>query len=250
MEGATGQTNKAYGHFEEALTLGRLLAQQNPSAYLPNLANRLNNFGTFEREHQHFAEARGHYEEALKIFQQLAGEQSTGRSDLKDGQAGSGTRWLPEMVITFNNLGDLDMRENRREDARRDFEGALDLSRKLVQRDPDNYLPSLAGALNNLGRLDGLENRLDEAGQHFEGASEIYHRLAQRDARFLPDLAGTLNSLAVVARLQKHPDASLAYYTQALSVYRVLAQHDPSRFSNDVARVGASVAELERERHR
>jgi tetratricopeptide (TPR) repeat protein len=250
LEGATGQTNKAYGHFEEALTLGRQLAQQNPGAYLPNLANRLNNFGTFEREHNRFAEARAHYEEALKIYRQLGVEQSSGLSDSKDGQAGSGMRWLPEMAITLNNLGDLDMRENRRDDARREFEGALDLSRKLVQRDPDHYLPSLAGALNNLGRLDGLENRLDEAREHFEGASEIYHRLAQRDPRFLPDLAGTLNSLAIVARLQKHPDASLGYYTQAMGVYRVLAQHDPSRFSSDVARVGASVAELERERHR
>ncbi len=277
IEDALGQTEKANSHFEEALQIGRQLARQNPNAYLPNLANRLNNFATFERDHNRLAEARAHYEEALKIYQQLA-QQNSGSARAVTSQNASPqnvntqnsnpqnwnpqnvnaqnvnrspSQWSPAMVTTLTNLGALDMVENRRDDARREFESALDLNRQLAQQDPNHFLPELAWSLNNLGRLDGLQNQIDEARGHFEEALEIYHRLAQRDAqidpRFSPDfsreLAETLNSLAIIARQQKRQDASRSYDTEALSIYRVLAQRDPARYKNDVARVEASLGE-------
>ncbi len=229
VERSQRQTDEASQHFEEALTIGRKLAQQEPDKYLPALANRLINLGNFDAEHNRMDEGRQHYEEALKIYRQLAQQDPA---------------YLPNVAATLNNLGLLDRDQKQNAQAYAHFEEALKVYRQVEQQNPDTYLPAMAMVLNNLGKLDGAQNRLDDAKQNFEGALKIYRQLAQGE--YLSDLAGTLTSLGYLNQLQKRSDESRAYYTEAMTIYRKLAQGNSDRYANDLARVEAGLAELER----
>jgi tetratricopeptide (TPR) repeat protein len=70
------------------------MAQQNPDAYLPKVAETLNSLGFVAREQKQLAEARQYYEEALEIRQRLAQQ---------DQDA-----YLPYLATTLNDLGILD----------------------------------------------------------------------------------------------------------------------------------------------
>jgi hypothetical protein len=59
-------------------------------------------------------------------------------------------------------------------------------------------------------------------------------------------LAGALNNLAFVDRLQVRLEQSRVNYTEAMTIYRKLAQGNSDRYANDLARVEAGLAELER----
>jgi tetratricopeptide (TPR) repeat protein len=59
-------------HYEEALQSYRELAQQNPAAYLPDMATTLNEIGNLDRRENRTDEARQNYEEAMQYYHQLA----------------------------------------------------------------------------------------------------------------------------------------------------------------------------------
>jgi len=59
-------------------------------------------------------------------------------------------------------------------------------------------------------------------------------------------LAGTLNNLAFLYEGQNRIEESRADYNEALSLYRKLLRADPNQYAGDVARVEASLKELER----
>jgi tetratricopeptide (TPR) repeat protein len=78
------------------------------------------------------------------------------------------------LTTILNNLGDLDRDQNRRDEARWQYEEALKINRELAEKNPGAYLPEVATTLNNLGNLSRDQNRLDEARRQFEEALEIY----------------------------------------------------------------------------
>ena len=59
-------------HYEEALKIGRQLAQQNPAEYVPEVATTLANLGTVEGRQNRIDEARAHYQEALSLLLKLS----------------------------------------------------------------------------------------------------------------------------------------------------------------------------------
>jgi protein O-mannosyl-transferase len=229
------RTDEARSHYEEALKAYRQLAQRSPDMYLLDMATMLNNLGNLDGRQNRMDEARRHYEEALESYPRLAGQNPA--------------IYLPDMATTFSNLGNLDLLENRTDDARQHFERALDLRRQLAQQNPKGYLPDLAMTLNNLGNFDRGQNRMDEARQHYEQALQSYRQLAEQDPdKYLPYVAGALNNLGFLDRNQNRIEESRAHYQEALSLLRKLVQGD-SKYAGDVARVDASLQELDREGH-
>jgi tetratricopeptide (TPR) repeat protein len=99
------------------------------------------------------------------------------------------------MATTLNNLGNLDRLQNRTEDARQHFEGALDLRRQLARQNPDKYLPDVAGTLNTLGFLDRNQNRIEESRAHYQEALNLFRKLAQGDSKYAGDVARVEASL-------------------------------------------------------
>src|SRR6267143_1652861 len=92
---------------EEALKTYRQLAQKEPEAYLPEVAQTLNNLGTSDSAQDRMAEARKEYEEGLKTYRKLAQKYPES--------------YLPEVAQMLNNLGIVDSARNRAEEARKAF---------------------------------------------------------------------------------------------------------------------------------
>ncbi len=227
------RTEEARQHYEECVKIHRKLAQQNIEPYPPDLAMALNNLGFLERVEKQTDQAYAHFEEALTIYRRLVQQ--------------SPDTYLPDMAMTLNNLAISEKDQNRLGDARQHYEEALKLRRQLAQQAPDNYLPDLAMTLNDLGNLDGVQNRTDDARQHYEESSKFYRQLAQQDpGKYLPYLAGTLNNLGFLDRNQNRIEESRAHYTEAMALYRELAQGDAGRYAADIARVKASLDQLEK----
>ena len=230
------RTDEALKHSEEALAIYRQLAQQNPNVYLPNLAATLNNVGALDRLHNRLDESRGHYEEALKILEQLAQQNPD--------------KYFPNIAMTLNEFGLLDIVQNRKVEARQHYPESLRIDRQLAQKSPAVYLPDLAITLTNFARLNAMQDQMEEARQHYEEALQIQRQLAQQNpAIYMPQVAMTLNNLGRVDRLQNRIEESRAHQMEALTIYRMLAQGDPARYAANLARVEASLQELEENAH-
>jgi tetratricopeptide (TPR) repeat protein len=120
-------------------------------------------------------ESRQHWEEASKIYRQLA-QQNPGM-------------YLPFLAITLNDLGNLDRFQNRTDDACRHYEDALKIFRQMAQQNPDVYLPSVAETLHVLGILDGSQNRVEESRAHYQEALSLFRKLSQGDIKYAGDVA-------------------------------------------------------------
>jgi tetratricopeptide (TPR) repeat protein len=264
-------------HFERALELRQPQAEQNPGAYLPDMARTLNNLGNLDRLQNRTDEARQHCERALEIYRRLAQQNpdvyepylaatlsNLGSLDRLQNRMDEArqhyeealkinrqlasqnpTKYLPTIAMTLNEFGFLDATQHRMDEARQHYEEALKIDRQLAEQSPAAYLPDLAMTLTDFGVLDAIENRMDEARQHYEEAAKIDRQLAARDpAVYLPNLAMELSNLGRVDRIQNRIEESRANYTEAVSIYRKLAQDDPARYGGSVARVEASLEEL------
>jgi tetratricopeptide (TPR) repeat protein len=85
-------------------------------------------------------EARPHYEEALKIYRQLA------RQDPD--------MYLPDVAGTLSNLAVLDESQKQIEESRVHYTEAMAIYRKLAQRDPARYAGEVARVEASLEKLD------------------------------------------------------------------------------------------------
>lgn len=208
--------------YDTALALARASALKDPQAYLPTVANILNNLGILHSDENRMPEALTAYEEALGIRRNLAHIQP----DV----------YRPEVATTLNNLGILHRHEHRVPQARAAYGEALAIYRELALKEPDAYLPDTAMALNNLGVLDRNENRVPEARQAFDEALRINRSLAQKNPdAFLPNIAGILNNLGILYSNDNRTPEALTTTNEALGIYRTLALKNPDAYLPYVA---------------
>ncbi len=140
----------------------------------------------------------------------------------------------PDSEMTRHDRENFGTERNRMDEARRQFERALELRRPLAQQNA--YLPDMARTLNNLGNLDRLQNRADEARQHCEEALNIYRRLAQQSPdEYVPYVAATLSNLGSLDRLQNRMEEARLHYEEALKIDRQLAEQNPNKYLPNMA---------------
>jgi protein O-mannosyl-transferase len=230
-----------------------------------------------DTEQKRMDEARGHYEEALKIRRELVRQNpdaylaylattlnSEGDLDLRRKRMDEARQHFEEaanirrnltqqnpqgyrtrLATTLNNLGNVDQLQNRPDEARRNYEEALTLYDQSAQQNPDLYLPGLALTLSDLGSLDFRQKRMDDARGNFEGSLKIYRQLAQQNPdAYLPNVATTLNVLGFLAENQNLVDEARARYQEALMLLRKMSQGD-RRYAGDMARDEAILRELD-----
>ena len=208
-----GQSQAALVSVEEAVSIWRGLARDEPGAYLGNLAAALASLaarlGTSGQREAAIAPAR----EAVDVTRRLAGDNPA--------------VYLPSLATALNNLGAVMDRAGRPWDAIPPLHEAVRQYRKLVSESPDAYLPELARALT------GLSNYLARVGQgdlSTAPASEavaIHRRLAsQNPDAYLPGLAHSLRNLAERLAQDGQRDAALTTAQEAANAQRHLAQND------------------------
>jgi tetratricopeptide (TPR) repeat protein len=142
----------------------------------------------------------------------------------------------PDVAAALNRWGNLDTDQKRMEEARRQYEEALEIRGELAKQNPAAYLADMATTLNNLGNLDRLQNRTEEARQHYEEALKIHRQLAQQNIEpYPPDLAMALNNLGFLERVEKRTDEAYPHFEEALRIYRQLVQENPDAYLQDMA---------------
>ena len=200
----------------------RELAQDNPAAFLPDLAMSLNNLSTCQSATGDRGGALTSITEAVTHYQQLA----------QDNPAA----FLPDLAMSLTNLSTCLSATGDRAGALASITEAVTHYRQLAQANPAAFLPNLALSLNN------LSNRLGATGDRAGALASIteavthYQQLAQANpAAFLPDLAMSLNNLS--GRQQETGDraGALASITEAVTIYRQLARANPAAFLPDLA---------------
>ena len=216
---ALGRREEALQATQEAVDIRRRLAQQQPDAFLPDLARSLNNLGNQLSDLGQREEALAATQEAVEIRRGLAQAQP---------QA-----FLPDLAGSLNNLGNRLSELGRREEALAATQEAADLYRGLAQAQPQAFLPDLAMSLNNLGnRLSDLGRR-EEALAATQEAVEIRRGLAQAQPQaFLPDLARSLNNLGDRLKEIGQPEQALAAYEEAVRILAPFYLQLPPAFEN------------------
>ena len=226
-----GQRAEALATAGEAVTLYRELVQRNsqdnPDAFLPDLAMSLNNLAKRQSEVGQWAEALATAGEAVTLYRELVQRN-------RDA-------FLPNLAMSLNNLANRQSEVGQRAEALATAGEAVTLRRELVQRNPDAFLPDLASSLNNLATIQSEVGQRAEALATAGEAVTLYRELVQRNPQdnpdaFLPDLAGSLNNLANRQSEVGQRAEALATAGEAVTLYRELVQRNPDAFAVDLAR--------------
>jgi nucleoside phosphorylase len=125
--------------------------------------------------------------------------------------------WLRQQGVDYHATG-------QHEAAVEATQRAVNLSRALTARNPDEFQPLLAASLNNLGNSLGELGRCDAALEAMTEAVALYRKLAAQnpDARE-PDLARSLNNLGAALNARCHHDRALEAMRDAVGLYTKLA---------------------------
>jgi len=249
--------------YQATLAGFRRLAQADPDANRPKLAQALHNLGDLYQEVHRLPEAEKALFEALQIQRELA------EKDPKKSSTVAGT--LNDLAIVFNetqrraeaessyeealrichrsanqncaaieleNLGSIYLETHRTGEAEKAYQESVDIWRGLAQRKESPKLQSrLAEALEGQGDVYAQTNRRPEAERAFQEALEIRRKLAQDDpGAYLRRVADSLGGLGqLYDKMQRYDDAERAY-TAALDIRRKLAAQEPAKFSLGLVR--------------
>ncbi len=263
-----GRPAEALAAAEQAVTIFRRLADEQPdtnllgfAAVLNNHSNRLSALGRDE-------EALAAIEEAVTIYRRLADEQPDTNlpylATLLDTMSGHLFRLgrreealaaieeavgiyarqavserganAPHFAAALNNQSNYLSQLGREEEALEAIEVAVTLYRWVAEEQPDANLPGFAVALlNQSGRLSALGRR-EEALVAIEDAVTIYRRLAdeQPDTN-QPGLAAALSRQSeYLSELGREEEASAAN-EEAVTLYRQWADDPSDQFLPDLA---------------
>jgi len=126
--------------------------------------------------------------------------------------------------------------------AKKAYEEALQIYRKLAEKNPDVYLTYVAAILINLGVLLSANNEMGGAKKAYEEALQIYRKLAEKKTYvYLPDMATTLNNLGNLLSANNEMGGAKKAYEEALQIRRKLAEKNPRVYNLDVAMTDINV---------
>ncbi len=170
------------------------------TAEAATLSNRI---GNFLHSRSQFAEAEPFYSRALRIREQLLGEEH------------------PDTLRSLNNLGVVLRVLKHYDEAESMYTRALALRKRILG--PEH--PETLSSLNNLGVLYRNTGRHEKAEILYQTALEIRERILGREH---PDTLRSVNNLGALYRVSGRYDEAEALYTRALEVReRTLGSEHP-----------------------
>ncbi|MFB7811083.1 tetratricopeptide repeat protein, partial [Streptomyces virginiae] len=251
-------------HLSQALAdRHRVLVEDDPDTYLPDLATALHNLSVRLGDVGRKDEGLAAIKEATAIRRQLAkNDPDTYLPDLASslnnlsvdlGDAGRQDEslaaiqettghyrvlieddpgaYLPGLATALNNLSNRLGEVGRRDEGLAAIQEATAIRRQLAKDDPDTYLPGLATALNNLSMRLGEVGRRDEGLAAAQEATAIRRQLAEANPdSYLPGLADSLGNLSVRLGEVGRQNESLAVIQEATAIRRQLAKDDPGAY--------------------
>ena len=196
---ALGRWEKALAVTKDAADIHRTLAEQNPKAFLPDLAGSLNNLGLRYSDMWQREEALVAAKEAEVICRKLAEE---------DPKA-----FLPGLAMILNNLGMMHSDIEQLEEALAATNEATEIYRTLAEDNPHVFMPNRAMSLNNLANMLSELGKREEALIAAKKATEICRTLAKDNPEaFMPNLAISLATYGIVLQtFDRHADATRSF---------------------------------------
>ena len=120
--------------------------------------------------------------------------------------------------------------------ARKHYEKALRMYRKLSEQNLEVYKSNLAITLNNLGNLLRDTNELQRARACYEEALQMCRKLSEQDPEEnKPNMAMILNNLGNLLRDTNELQQARARYEEALQMYRKMSEQNPEIYKPYVA---------------
>jgi len=140
-----------------------------------------------------------------------------------------------DAASAMNSLALMYRRRHRNDKARKAYDEALAVSRKLALEAPGIYLPDVIETLNNLGNLLSEQNSLPEAQKAYEEALEISPKPTQNNPAYQQGVAMTLNNLGTLFMKENRLAEAHKDFDDSLQWYRQLAQLNPDIYQPHVA---------------
>ncbi|MBR4146747.1 MAG: tetratricopeptide repeat protein [Bacteroidales bacterium] len=238
---------RAKKFYSRALIIYRGMAKDNPHAYEPELASTLNNLAILYKNTQHLTESETLYLEALESYRRLVKDKPKYKPlyPSRDKSKDKSKDYEPDVARTLNNLALLYSNTQRFSESETMYLEALEIRRRLAEKDPDTYEPGSAMTMNNLALLYSNTQRLTESEILQLEALEILRRLAKDNPKtYEPDLAMTLNNLAVLYSNTQRPNESTKLYLEVLEIFRRLAKENPQTYEPALATTLNNLANL------
>ncbi|MBK7936626.1 MAG: hypothetical protein IPJ82_05840 [Lewinellaceae bacterium] len=210
------EAEKAYS---EATDIYRRLAQQNPDAFLPELAQSLHDLGSCYVDQEKAGDAEKVYVESVGIYRKLTD---------KNPEV-----FLPGLVRSLSRLAGFYLGTKKPESAEKAYTESINICRKLADKNPDVFLPVLA---ENLVNLAGFYNRIKKTGnaeKTYLEALDVYSKSLPED----PDMAA--RDLSEIGEFFLYTDSKNAEksFLKALDFYRALAAQNPEEYTSDIASI-------------
>ena len=159
--------DEAQEAYEEALTLRKKLAQNNPERYNLDLAWTYNNLGVLYKKLNALEEAKSMHFKAFELRKALAEKDSE--------------KYTFYVTCSMHNLGELYGSLKQTDKAKKYFEEAIKIRRKLLPQNPKKYLPALATTLNDLAKLYADTKKPAKARVLYEEALKYRETLAKEN---------------------------------------------------------------------
>lgn len=213
---------EAETEFLRAKKIREKLAEENPAAYLPDLAGSCINLGILYSGTSRFKEAEAEFLSVKEIWEKLAKENPSA--------------YLPYLADFFTNLGNLYSDTSRYIEAETYLLRAKEIREKLAKENPAAYLPDLAKSCDNLGNLYISTSRFKEAETVYLRAKEIWEKLAEENpAAYLPDLAIFCNNLGTLYGKTSRFQEAETELLRAKEIREKLVEENPAAFLSGLA---------------
>jgi tetratricopeptide (TPR) repeat protein len=207
---------------EEALAIIRDLAKADHQAYLPALANVLNNLAAMQTAARNFEKAEAYADEALAIQKELM--------ERNPDEYGN------DMARVLTNLGIIHNDLQQYAQAEENYSEALKLHRAFRESGASYSKTELAAALNNIALVQYNRKEYSLAkGNYSENLAITRELAATNPDAYRERYATGLNNMALLSSSMKQYDTSEAIEMEAIAVYEELAKKNPQRYNYFVA---------------
>jgi tetratricopeptide (TPR) repeat protein len=217
-----GRHDEALNAIQEAVTVYRRLATDDPPRYQRGLAMSLSNLSAQLAEAGREDEALSAIDQALVLRRRLAADNPEDHE--------------PDLAGSLHNLSNRLADAGRLAEALSAIEEGVTVRRRLAASNPEQYEPALASSLDTLSFHLVSAGRKGEALTAIEEAVTIYRQLAAtKPARYAPNFALSLRNLALNLGMAGRKAEALTAIEKAVKIYRQLAAANPARYVPDLA---------------
>ena len=136
----------------------------------------------------------------------------------------------------YNLLGLLYHSQNKPEKAEEYYLAAIEIMKRLVEKNGDVYEPALAASYNNAGIFYKNQGQSGKAEKYYLAAIEIQKRLVEKNAdAYEPDLAMSYNNSGVFYHKQGQFEKAEKYYLAAIEIRERLVKKNADAYEPDLA---------------